>query len=731
MSPKTLVVALAGNPNSGKTTIFNAMTGSRQHVGNYPGVTVERKEGRVKYKDYEINVIDLPGTYGLSAYSPDEVVARQVIIEEKPDILVNIVDASNLERNLYLTTQLKELQVPVILVLNMADVAEKNGVKVNYELLSQLLGLPVVRAVGSKNEGIKDILEAVVTYHSYQLNIPERQVRYRPEIENEINHLQEQLQILNFSNPEVASGSDEDISLPAPPFRWLLIKLLENDKEITKQIVASNESQNLMNAVEQSRMQLTQILGEDPELTLVEDRFAFARGICREACRRSTLNKQTLTEKIDNVLLNRFLGIPIFLGMMWLLFQLTFTLGTPPMNWIDAGLSSLGDWMNANMADSMLRSLLVDGIVGGVGGVIAFFPNILLLFLGIAFLEGSGYMSRAAFVMDQVMHKAGLHGKSFVPMLIGFGCSVPAIMATRTLENPRDRLVTMLVTPLMSCGARLPVYSLLIAAFFPAQMGGNILFSIYLIGILLAIIMAKVFRTWLLPGETEPFVMELPTYKLPMLRSMLIHMWERTWLYLKKAGTIILAVSILMWGLFSFPAVDSQGNPWETPAVQLENSYAGQLGKIIQPVFQPLGFDWKTSVALVAGLGAKEVVVSTLGTLYSITADPPAETSHEDTEALTKSDTQAEATPTDAEEGISASGFAEKAREQSGYTPLVAYVLMIFTLLYVPCLASIAVIKRETNSWKWPLFTMGYTVTLAWVISFLVYRGGLLLGIGI
>ena len=421
----------------------------------------------------------------------------------------------------------------------------------------------------------------------------------------------------------------------------------------------------------------------------------------------STSNRMSTTEAIDKVLLNRALGLPIFFGVMWLLFQLTFTLGAPFMEWIEAGFAWLGVLLSNNMADGLLQALIVDGIIGGVGGVIVFLPNILLLFLGIAFLEATGYMARAAFVMDKLMHRVGLHGKSFVPMLTGFGCTIPAIMATRTLENPKDRLVTILVTPLMSCGARLPVYTLLIAAFFPAEVAGNVLFSIYIIGIALALLMAKVFRTWLLPGESEPFVMELPIYRLPTLKNVLIHMWEKAWLYLKKAGTIILAAAILMWGLFTFPLVDADGHEFTSAAQQMEESYAGRLGKAIEPVIAPLGFDWKTGIALIAGFAAKEIVVSTLGTLYSI----------QDEEALS------------AEEKGAVKDFAQRAREQSGFTPFTAYVLMLFTLIYVPCMATIAVIKRETNGWKWPLFTIGYTTALAWIVCAAVYQSGRLLGL--
>ncbi len=706
MARKNLVIALAGNPNAGKTTIFNNLTGSHQHVGNYSGVTVEKKEGLVKYADYDITVIDLPGTYGLSAYSPDELVSRNVIINEKPDLLVNIVDASNLERNLYLTSQLKELSIPLLLVLNMADVADQGGNKIDYGLLAQLLGIPTIRAVGSKNLGTQEILAEVVKIIDSDKQLPERPVRYRHEIEDELLRLQEMMSKDGQNTLEIAAGT-EGGGIMVYPTRWLAIKALENDQEIMKQVGSLDPKLTL--EINKSRKRIQNVIGDDPEICLVEDRYAFIRGVCREACQTSTIDRLSLTEKIDNVLLNRVLGIPMFLGIMWLLFQLTFTLGALPMEWIDGGVSALGDWVRANMADSLLRSLLADGIIGGVGGVIVFLPNIILLFLGIALLEGTGYMARAAFVMDDVMHRAGLHGKSFVPMLIGFGCTVPALMATRTLENPRDRLVTMLVAPLMSCGARLPVYTLFIAAFFTPQAGGNILFSLYLIGIILAIVMARVFRTFLLPGETEPFVMELPIYRLPTLKNILIHMWERTWLYLQKAGTIILAMSILMWGMFTFPSVDTQGDPFISSAVQMENSYAGRIGKSIEPLIKPLGFDWKTGVALVSGLGAKEVVVSTMGTLYNM----------EDSDALAD------------EESTAVKGFARKVKEQSNFSPLVAYVLMLFTLIYVPCLATMAVMKRETNGWKWPIFTFGYTLTLAWLVSFVVYRAGLWLGIGV
>lgn len=707
MLNKRITIALAGNPNSGKTTVFNNLTGARQHVGNYAGVTVEKKEGTIKYQDYEIKVIDLPGTYSLTAYSPDEVVARNVIIEEKPDLVVNVVDASNLERNLYLTTQLLELDVPVILALNMFDVAEKAGIHIDCDLLSQLLGIPIVRTVGTKNLGTVELVEKVIYVFEGRTSVNRKTVKYHDEVEEELQVIQRLLTAGDEPAAQMAAGSASHSTNISFPTRWLAVKLLENDKELVKKVGSLNNGKQVMEAVTKSQDHIGKLLNDDPELVIVDGRYGFIRGACREAVSFNTTNRVSLTEAIDKVLLNRALGLPIFFGVMWLLFQLTFTLGAPLMEWIETGFGLLGEWVFTSMKDSLLRDLIVDGIIGGVGGVIVFLPNILLLFMGIAFLEATGYMARAAFVMDKLMHRVGLHGKSFVPMLTGFGCTIPAIMATRTLENPKDRLVTILVTPLMSCGARLPVYTLLIAAFFPAEAAGNILFSIYIIGILLAMLMAKVFRTWLLPGKSEPFVMELPIYRLPTLKNVLIHMWERAWLYLKKAGTIILAASILIWGLFTFPMADANGNEFTSAAQQMEQSYAGRMGKAIEPVLAPLGFDWKTGVALVAGFAAKEVVVSTMGTLYSI----------EDEEALAE------------EEDATVKSFAQRAREQSGFTPFTAYILMLFTLIYVPCMATIAVIKRETNGWKWPLFTVGYTIALAWIVCAVVYQGGRLLGL--
>ena len=752
MAKAKLTIALAGNPNCGKTTIFNAITGARQHVGNYPGVTVERKEGYCDYEDHEITVVDLPGTYSLTAHSLDELVARHFIVEERPDVVVDIVDSSNLERNLYLATQLIELGVPLVLAFNMSDMAESRGFKFDYEQLSKLLAAPIVPTVGHRGKGIEELLGAVAQVATSERRRHEHMVHYGREVEAEIAKLHGFL-------------AGESVLNDYPP-RWLAVKLLENDEEVREKVGESGPgAKEIIAQAEASIEHLHKIYEDLPEVVIAEARYGFISGACEETVKSTVETRHDMSDRIDKVLCHRFFGMFIFLAMMFLVFQLTFTVGQWPMDWTQAFFAWLGRAVSGILPAGYLRSLLVDGIIGGVGGVLVFLPNILFLFLAIAFLEDSGYMARAAFIMDRIMHKIGLHGKSFIPLLIGFGCNIPAVMATRTLENRRDRLVTILVAPLMSCTARYAVYVLLAGAFF-SRSKGAVVFSLYVLGMAMAIVMAKLFRKYLLPGPSTPFVMELPPYRLPTARGLLVHMWERGWLYVKKAGTIILAISVIMWVLSTFPrygdpdgayggriaaaetglqtagkalqeamaaeGVEPLGTADDTmeaaaalpesvrTAMSVQNEAAAELGKCrnelaqkelayssagriglaIVPVIRPLGLDnWKLGTALFAGFGAKEVVVSTLGTLYSL-----------------------------GEVGEESEPLRQALREDM--TPLQAYTLMVFVLLYVPCMAAIIVIKRETNSWRWPLFTIVYTTALAWVASFLVYQGGCLLGLG-
>jgi ferrous iron transport protein B len=731
MASAALTVALAGNPNSGKTTIFNNITGSRQHVGNYPGVTVERREGFRRFHGNDMLVVDLPGTYSLTAHSLDEVVARNVIIDEKPDIIVNILDTSNLERNLYLAVQLLELERPLVLALNMTDVAEKMGLKVDESTLSRKLGIPVVRTVGNRNRGTDDLLQTVADAASAAKHRPFA-LDYGPEIEARIGQITEAVATLTAIKY---------------PLRWLAIKLLENDQDVNKAVNLLPGWTELQARVEEARTQLKASLGDDPEIILAEIRYRFVGQIYREVAFSDGDWSLTISDKIDSVLTHRLYGLPIFFGIMWLLFNIVFTLGHYPQDWLQSGVKFLSDSLARSLADSDLKDLLVDGIIGGVGSVITFLPNILLLFLGIALLEGTGYMARAAFVMDRVMRAVGLHGKSFIPLLLGFGCNVPAIMGTRTLENPRDRMVTILVSPLMSCSARLPVYTLLIAAFFPDHLAGSVLFSVYLFGIMLAVVMALLFRKTLFPGASEAFVMEMPPYHLPTQRGIATQMCERSVLYLKKAGTLILAASILVWFLTNYPAEVPYSQDYDQAKAQIEetfasqtakeallplgievteeeysrldqqrkddleqlakdqaseklaNSYAGRFGHLIEPTIRPLGFDWKIGVGLVSAVAAKEVLVSTLGTIYSVG--------------------EAKENPTSLQGALTA---------DPTFSPLVAYTLMIFTLIYSPCLAALAVIRRETNSWKWTAFSFTYSTALAWLIAFTVYQAGTCLG---
>jgi len=677
---KKLTIALAGNPNSGKTTIFNNLTGAHQHVGNYPGVTVEKKEGYLKYKDYKISVVDLPGTYSLTAYSIDEIVARNFLIEEKPDVVIDIIDSSNLERALYLTTQFIELEIPLVLAFNMYDLAERGGFLIDKDRLSKLLGCPIIFTVATKNKGMDELLDAAIRLFEDKAK-GKTIINYGSEIEEELAKL------------EGILIKDKNLTQKYPQ-RWLGVKLLEEDIEVIKKVRESEYSGEILRQVEKSIIHLKNIFGDTAFAIIADKRYGFISGACSESIQRTYETRHAISDRIDKVLINRILGLPIFLGIMWLVFKFAFGVSNPLITLIEKGQGWLGVLFGNILPEGIIQSLVVDGIIGGVGSVLAFIPLIFLLFLAMAVLEDSGYMARASFIMDGLMHKIGLHGRSFIPMILGFGCNLPAIMATRTIADRKDRLTTILIIPFMSCSARLPVYTLFIGAFFEERIAPHLLFSLYLLGILVAIIMAFVFRKFLFKGETAPFVMELPPYRLPAIKGLLIHMWEIGGVYLKKAGTIIFLGCILAWFLSNFPRNEG-----------LERSYAGKIGRLITPIFKPLGFDdWRVSTALLEGFIAKELIIGVLGTLHSIGKG--------DTESLRQALFN-QANP-------SGDKF---------YNPLVAYSLVVFILLYIPCLATLAVIKKETNSWTWPAFACLYTSIIAWIASFIIYQGGKLLGL--
>jgi ferrous iron transport protein B len=669
VTKETITVALAGNPNSGKTTIFNHITGTRQHVGNWPGVTVEKKEGLIQHNGHRLRVVDLPGTYSLTAYSLEEIVARRFLVDEKPDVVVDIVDASNLERNLYLATQLIELGVKLILTLNMADVAEARGHHIDAGKLGTLLGVPVVFTVGTKNQGIKELLDKVVAVAEDRDTVSRHiHIAYGHELEKEIKKIQDVI----WQDPSIGRRYST---------RWLAVKLLENDGAAKEAVGALGEiGGRILVQAEAGRARLAQVYQDDTEMVLTDQRYGFIGGALKEVLRVSAESKFDLSRQVDLLLTNRLLGFPIFIFFIWAMFQLTFTVGAYPMAWLDAGVGWLGGPAARVLPAGLFRDLVVDGVIAGVGSVIIFLPNILLLFFCIALFEDTGYLARAAFIMDRVMHLIGLHGKSFIPLLMGFGCNAPAIMAARTLESERDRILTILINPLMSCSARLPVYVLLAGTFFGAS-AGNVIFSIYVLGIALAVAMGKLFRLTLFRGESAPFVMELPPYRVPTLKSLLIHMWDRSVIFLRKMGGVILVGSMVVWFLGAFPrhpvapAFEPAGrsqtaltaDPAELSAagprsghemeaserekLRLERSYLGRLGRVIQPIFAPLGFDWQTSVAVLSGFVAKEIVVSTLGVLYATGSD-----GNDENEAL------------------------RRALRASGMTPLAAYALMAFVI---------------------------------------------------
>jgi len=683
-------IALAGNPNCGKTTIFNALTGANQHVGNYPGVTVEKKHGYCRYNGCRLEIIDLPGTYSLTAVSEEEIVSRNFIIEERPDVVVNILDSSNLERNLYLAVQLLELGAPVVVALNMYDVASRNGVVVDPEKLARTLNVPVVTTVGHKEKGIPELLETVVRY-SQKANPggtdgASRQIDYGADIEQAIASL------------------EKHIHLPGPigeHKRWLAIKTLENDSAIHDRLRETFARDHpLWTTLDQARQRLQRLYGDTPEILIADRRYGYISGIWQEVVKTGVEFRHDLSDHIDAVLTHSILGLPIFLALMYLVFYLTFTLAAPPMHAIEWGIGRLGNYISGLWdPDTMspLRSLIVDGVIGGVGGVIVFLPNIMLLFLAIAILEDSGYMARAAFIMDRFMHRIGLHGKSFIPMLIGFGCSVPAIMGTRILENRRDRITTIMIIPLMSCGARLTIYSLFIPAFFPHKWQAPVLWLMYIIGIVLAAGLARILRVYILHGENEGLVMELPPYRLPRIRGLLIHMWQRGVLYLQKAGTVILAFSVVLWALSAFPSLPSSQranitDPVERKAAELRYSVIGRVGHAIEPIIKPLGFDWRIATAVISALPAKEMFVSQMGILFSV------------------GDTSGHADATITH------------RLRTNYSPLTAFCVMLFCLIATPCLATIAVTRKETGSWFWALLQFFGLTAVGYLVTLIVYQ---------
>ena len=708
---KLITVALAGNPNSGKTSLFNAIAGTHLKVGNWPGVTVELFEAQIKYKDYLIRFIDLPGTYSLNAYSPEETVARDFLDSKKADVIVNVADGTSLERSLYFSSQLLELEPKTIMALNMYDEVEQQGIIIDVKMLQKLLGCHVIPVSAARKSGIESILDHTIRLYEGRITIPEGKISYSVEVENAISTIQSLIE------------ADALMSSKVKP-RLAALKLLENDAFIYKLARHCPAWIRLEAELPAIMSKLEREIDTDIPKRIAEDRHAFARGAFKETVTDDQSNKTTATDYIDSVIINRVLGLPIFFLIMWCIFQITFKLGEAPMGWIDSLFVFISDKVAAALPDGLVRSLIADGIIAGVGGVLVFLPNILLLFLGLSFLEATGYMARAAFVVDKAFHKIGLHGKSFIPMVTGFGCSVPAFMACRTLKNRGDRLATMMVIPFMSCGAKLPVYVLLIGAFFPAHMAGDILFGVYLFGIAVAVVSAKLFKSTVFKGQSEPFVMELPVYRMPSFNSVFIQMWMKAWMYMKKAGTTILSASIIIWIAANFPVDHKLHDEYvlrigalptntgltteqiqsaksalehELAAKQLEYSFVGKFGKAIEPLIRPLGFDWRTGVALTAGLAAKEVVVSTFGTIYALG----------DTTARTK-------------------GLQEKLRANPTYNPAVALSLIVFVLLYIPCIAATTVFNKESGSFKITLFYLFYSMTTAWILAFIVYRIALL-----
>ena len=669
-----LIVGLAGNPNVGKTTVFNRLTGMRQHVGNWPGKTVERAEGHFKHGSYEYEVIDLPGNYALSAHSMEEIVSRDFIVDDDSDVIINVVDAANLERNLYLTVQMMELGANLVMALNMNDYAKRKDHIIDIKLMSELLGFPVIEINAKTGDGFEELLSAVEKQAANPVD-SSLKLSYGNDLKGHLSEIQEVI--------------EKDKNLLDVPSVWTAVKLLERDTIVIDKVQHSSEGSKIMVEVDKVSKHLHDVYNEGPEEVIANARYAFIGGLMAEAVKRPDVEKESITDKIDKVITNRLLAPFIFVAIMWAMFQLTFTIGAPFQDMIDEAFGGLSAFVSGYISNQYLSSFICDGLIGGVGGVLTFLPIIILMFLFLSILEDCGYLSRAAFTLDIIMHKlVGLHGKAFIPMILGFGCGVPAIMATRTMENEGDRMLAMMLVPFMSCTARLPIYAIFIGAFF-AENQGTVLLAIYLLGIVVALIVAAILKRTMFKGLSTPFVMELPTYKIPSIKGVLLHTWEKVKGFLRKAGTIILACSIVLWALSSFPLGVEYGSA---------DSLLGMIGSVIAPIFAPLGFGtWQAAVAIIAGLAAKEVVVATFGTLAGLEEDD--------------------------EEGI-------KNLVHDTFTPLSAFSFMAFTLLYTPCFAAIAAIKQETNSYKWALTMCAITLVTAYIVSFLIFQIGGLAGFG-
>ncbi len=702
---REISIALAGNPNCGKSSLFNALTGAHQKVGNFPGVTVEKHEGYLDYKGYRIRVVDLPGTYSLTPYSPEEIVTREYLIKERPDVVVNVVEGPNLERNLLLTTQLMELEVDFIVALNMIDEVQEKGITIEMKQLQTLLGCHIIPTSAKKKTGLDSLLDHVIRVFLHDIRIRKNKLFFRPELEASVD--------------KITSLLSHQKELGLYNARWLAIKLLENDREVYTLVQQYPVWVKVELALQDAIREAEHLHDSEPEILITEDRHSFIHGAVKECVRQPEEGRATVTDYIDMVVLNRVLGLPVFLLVVWGIFQMTFTVGALFTGWLALFFSSIASAIGPFLQNDTLRSIVVDGIIAGVGGVLIFLPNIVLLFIGLSFLEASGYMARAAFVIDRVMHRFGLHGKSFIPLITGFGCSIPAIMATRTLKSQTDRLVTIMIIPFMSCGAKLPVYVMLSAAFFAPAVAGNVMFGIYFLGIAVGLWTAWLLKSTILKIDSEPFVMELPPYRWPTLSSVLFQAKMKALMYIKKAGTLILSAVIIIWAASNYPhqpALDATLAA-ETALVagssvseaekdarkkaldvrikseQLEYSLAGRAGKVLEPLIKPLGFDWRIGIALVTGLAAKEVVVSTMGTIYSIG--------------------QSSGAPRELKSIL---------RSDPSFSRATALSLMVFVLLYIPCVAAIGVMKKEVGRWRPVLLYSVYSLSVAWVLSFAVYR---------